>query len=74
MTTNEQLELGFNGMPVPVFTRRLGFFRHEIEIAPPIWVSRSGAEEEIEAAAHAAARSMERFLTDNPTQWFHFSH
>jgi len=59
---------------VPVFTRRLGFFRHEIEIAPPIWVSGSGAEAEIEAAAHAAARSMERFLTDNPTQWFHFSH
>jgi KDO2-lipid IV(A) lauroyltransferase len=58
---------------LPVFTRRTGYFRHEVEIQAPIHVA-SGGEEAIAAAAEQATRAMERFLTENPTQWFHFSH
>ncbi|HEX3596108.1 MAG TPA: lysophospholipid acyltransferase family protein [Polyangiaceae bacterium] len=57
---------------VPVFTRRVGFFTHEIQVAAPIHVSSDHGG--VAAAAAAAAQAMERFLVENPTQWFHFSH
>jgi KDO2-lipid IV(A) lauroyltransferase len=60
---------------VPVFTRRLGYFRHRIEIAPPIAVPRTAPPDAACAvAAGQAAAAMERFLAANPTQWFPFSH
>jgi lauroyl/myristoyl acyltransferase len=59
---------------LPVFTRRTGYFRHEVEVQAPIRVAGAGGEEAIAAAAAEATRAMERFLTENPTQWFHFSH
>jgi KDO2-lipid IV(A) lauroyltransferase len=60
---------------VPVFTRRLGYFRHRIEVAPPIAVSRTApADAACAVAAGDAAAAMERFLAANPTQWFPFSH
>ncbi|HEX4336529.1 MAG TPA: hypothetical protein VH062_11485 [Polyangiaceae bacterium] len=63
------------GAPVvPVFTRRVGFFTHEIVVAEPIWVQRKGKKERLEAAASAATQAMEAFLVENPTQWFHFTH
>jgi phosphatidylinositol dimannoside acyltransferase len=67
---------GLTGAPiVPVFTRRLGYFRYCIEIAPPIRVPRrTSAEPGVAAAASRATAAMERFLRENPTQWFPFSH
>jgi lauroyl/myristoyl acyltransferase len=60
---------------VPVFTRRLGYFRHRIEVAPPITVPRAApADAACAVAAAEAAAAMERFLSENPTQWFPFSH
>ncbi|HVW28511.1 MAG TPA: lysophospholipid acyltransferase family protein [Polyangiaceae bacterium] len=60
---------------VPVFTSRLGYFRHLIEVAPPIRVPRrTSPEQGLVAAAGGAAAAMERFLSENPTQWFPFAH
>ena len=56
---------------VPVFTRRVGYFRHEVDVSAPIFVAAGAAG--VTAAAEHAARAMERFLAANPTQWFHFS-
>jgi len=65
-----------SGAPiVPVFTRRLGYFRHRVQVETPIRVSRTlPMEEAVAIAAGAAAAAMERFLSENPTQWFPFSH
>jgi KDO2-lipid IV(A) lauroyltransferase len=59
---------------VPVFTRRSGYFRHEVEISAPIFVDPGSGEAGVAVAAGHAARAMEGFLTANPTQWFHFAH
>jgi phosphatidylinositol dimannoside acyltransferase len=59
---------------VPVFTRRLGYFRHEIHVRTPIFAAPSSGEAGVALAAAAATAEMERFLRENPTQWFHFSH
>lgn len=59
---------------LPVFTRRTGYFRHEVEVQAPIRVAADAGEVAIAAAAAEVTRAMERFLTENPTQWFHFSH
>jgi KDO2-lipid IV(A) lauroyltransferase len=62
------------GAPViPVFARRLGYFRYEVVIRPAIEVSRSANAAGIRAAAERATGEMAAFLRQNPTQWFHFS-
>jgi lauroyl/myristoyl acyltransferase len=62
------------GAPVvPVFSRRTGFFRYEIEVSPPIPVAPDADDQAIADAAGRAARVMEHFLSANPTQWFHFA-
>jgi KDO2-lipid IV(A) lauroyltransferase len=64
-----------SGAPiVPVFTRRLGYFRHEIRVCPPIRLEPRSGRSGVSRAAAAAALEMERFVSENPTQWFHFSH
>jgi lauroyl/myristoyl acyltransferase len=61
------------GAPVlPVFTRRLGYFRYEIQVSPPIQLSRAADGEELASAAQTAASEMERFIREDPTHWFHF--
>jgi len=63
-----------SGAPiVPIFTRRLGYFRYEIEISPPIRVSADSGPEGLRGAALTAADRMGQFLRKNPTQWFHFA-
>lgn len=57
---------------VPVFTRRLGFMRYEVEVAPPIHVPRRPSPEDLDRAARALTREMEKFVVANATQWFHF--
>jgi KDO2-lipid IV(A) lauroyltransferase len=62
-----------SGAPIlPVFTRRIGYFRYEIQVCPPIFLARSAGAEELAAAAQTAASEMERFLREDPTHWFHF--
>lgn len=62
------------GAPVvPVFARRLGFFRYEVVIRPAIEVPRGADRTAIRRAAEQATAEMARFLRENPTQWFHFS-
>ena len=62
------------GAPVvPVFARRLGYFRYEVVIRPPIELPRTADAAAIRAAAERATEEMTTFLRQNPTQWFHFS-
>jgi phosphatidylinositol dimannoside acyltransferase len=62
-----------SGAPIiPVFTRRVRYMEYEVQIAPPIRVSRRPSAEELDRAAGAVAREMESFVRKNPTQWFHF--
>jgi KDO2-lipid IV(A) lauroyltransferase len=62
------------GAPVvPVFARRLGYFRYEVVIRPAIEVPRGADESAIRRAAEHATEEMAQFLRENPTQWFHFS-
>ncbi len=62
-----------SGVPlVPVFARRVGFFDYEVTITEPISVPRKASADEILTAASLAVAAMESFVTENPTQWFHF--
>jgi KDO2-lipid IV(A) lauroyltransferase len=61
------------GAPVlPVFTRRLGYFRYEIELSPLIEVARRAPVETLIEAARGATLEMERFIRAHPTHWFDF--
>lgn len=63
-----------SGAPlVPVFARRVGYFRYEIEVRPAIEVPPRAGHAELLRAASAAAGEMEAFLHRNATEWFHFS-
>lgn len=62
-----------SGAPLlPVFARRLGYMRYEVTVAPAIRVPRRPTPEQLDEAARALAREVERFVRANPTQWFHF--
>ena len=62
------------GAPVvPVFTRRVGYFRYEVTVGSPIRVPPRATDADVREAALAAVSEMERFISGNPTQWFHFS-
>ena len=62
-----------SGAPiVPVFTRRVRYMRYEIHVGEPVFVPRKPTAAQLDAAARATIGAMERFLRDNPTQWFHF--
>jgi lauroyl/myristoyl acyltransferase len=63
-----------SGAPiVPIFAHRAGYFRYEFSVEPPIWVQRAATQLDLEAAASAAARSMQAFISRHPTEWFHFA-
>jgi KDO2-lipid IV(A) lauroyltransferase len=63
------------GAPVvPVFSRRTGYFQYEITVCPALRVQPNATPAELAEAAGRAAGDMGRFLGENPTQWFHFSH
>jgi KDO2-lipid IV(A) lauroyltransferase len=57
---------------VPVFMRRLGYFRYGVRLCPVIDVRRGATERELVQAAERAAHAMERFISDHPTDWFDF--
>lgn len=62
------------GAPVvPVFARRVGYFRYELEARPAISVPPHAGRPELLRAATAAVGEMEAFLQRNATEWFHFS-
>jgi KDO2-lipid IV(A) lauroyltransferase len=62
-----------SGAPIlPVFTRRLGFMRYEAIVAPAIRLPRRPNAEQLDGAAQQIMSAMERFVRENPTQWFHF--
>ncbi len=58
---------------VPVFARRRGFFDYEVSVCPALYLARRAGASELEAAAQSAISAMEAFVTESPTQWFHFS-
>jgi KDO2-lipid IV(A) lauroyltransferase len=63
-----------SGAPVlPIFSRRLGYFRYEVQVAPEIRVPPKGSATDLSRAARSAALAMEAFLRENPTHWFHFA-
>ena len=57
---------------LPVFTRRLGFFRYEISLSPELTIPKSAPDDALVRAAESAAREMERFIRAHPTHWFDF--
>jgi KDO2-lipid IV(A) lauroyltransferase len=57
---------------VPLFARRAGYFDYEMRVEPLIELPRRPSANELAEAAASAARAMESFIRDNPTQWFHF--
>jgi len=62
-----------SGAPlVPVFTRRVGFMEYEVHVAPAVRVPRRPTPADLDLAAGALAREMEKFVVANATQWFHF--
>ncbi|HKO50901.1 MAG TPA: lysophospholipid acyltransferase family protein [Polyangiaceae bacterium] len=63
-----------SGAPiVPIFAHRLGYFRYEISIEAPIWVSRQASHAQLRSAAASAAQAMQSFISRHPTEWFHFA-
>jgi KDO2-lipid IV(A) lauroyltransferase len=63
-----------SGAPiVPIFAHRVGYFRYEFSVEPPIWVERAATPRDLAAAASAAAQSMQAFISRHPTEWFHFA-
>ena len=61
------------GAPVlPVFTRRLGYFRYQITLCPLIEVDRKAPSAALAVAAQEATRQMELFIRAHPTHWFDF--
>ncbi len=63
-----------SGAPiVPIFAHRLGYFRYEISVSPPIHVPRKASARELQAAAASAAETMQSFISRHPTEWFHFA-
>jgi lauroyl/myristoyl acyltransferase len=57
---------------VPIFTRRIGYFRYAVEVSPAIHLARQASAAELAAAAQACASAMGLFLRNHPTHWFHF--
>lgn len=61
------------GAPVvPLFVRRAGYFDYEFCVSAPIELSRRPTEAELRTAAERATLEMERFIRQDPTQWFPF--
>jgi KDO2-lipid IV(A) lauroyltransferase len=62
-----------SGAPIiPAFTRRLGFMRYEVLPQQAIRVARRPTPEQLDEAARQLMAGIERFVIENPTQWFHF--
>ena len=62
-----------SGAPiVPAFTRRLGFMHYEVLAQPAIRVPRRPTPAQLDEAARSLMVDIERFVIENPTQWFHF--
>jgi KDO2-lipid IV(A) lauroyltransferase len=57
---------------LPVFTRRLGPFRYEIELCRGLHIPKRAPDEEVARAAERAVSEMERFIRAHPTHWFDF--
>jgi predicted LPLAT superfamily acyltransferase len=56
-----------------VFGRRRGFFDYELQIAEPVKLPRRPSAEALSAGAQHAADAMQAFVSQCPTQWFHFT-
>jgi KDO2-lipid IV(A) lauroyltransferase len=61
------------GAPIlPVFMRRIGYFRYAVRLCSVIEVPRAATEAQLGEAAQRAASEMERFISAHPTDWFDF--
>ena len=57
---------------LPVFTRRLGYFRYEIELCARLEIPKAAPDDALVRAAAQAASEMESFIRRHPTHWFDF--
>jgi phosphatidylinositol dimannoside acyltransferase len=63
-----------SGAPVlPLFVRRAGYFDYELMVHPAMSLPRRPNAAQLREAASRSAQAMERFIRENPTQWFHFN-
>jgi phosphatidylinositol dimannoside acyltransferase len=61
------------GAPVlPLFAARTGHRRYALHVEPPLRISRSAGDAELDRGAQILASALERFVRARPTQWFHF--
>jgi KDO2-lipid IV(A) lauroyltransferase len=61
------------GAPLlPIFAARTGYRQYVVVVNPPIRLSRSAGEAELDAAAQKLADTLQDFVRAHPTQWFHF--
>lgn len=58
---------------MPLFARRLGYFKYELLVGQPLLVRRRAELSELSRAAQRITAQMEQFLRSCPTQWFHFN-
>lgn len=57
---------------VPVFSRRLGYYRYEVRVEPPIHLPSRPDEQALAHGAELLARALERQVVDYPFDWFEF--
>jgi phosphatidylinositol dimannoside acyltransferase len=61
------------GAPVvPVFAARMGHRSYRVQAHAPIRLPRGAGAVELDVAAQRVAESLEAFVREHPTQWFHF--
>jgi KDO2-lipid IV(A) lauroyltransferase len=57
---------------VPVFAARTGHRRYEVVVYPPLRLSRTTSDLDLDRLAQTLADAMQAFVRTRPTQWFHF--
>jgi len=57
---------------LPVYCARIGFYRYQLRVSPPIHVRRRASSNDLKQAAQLAADALAEFLRVYPTQWFLF--
>jgi KDO2-lipid IV(A) lauroyltransferase len=58
---------------VPLFACRRGFFDYEVQVSPALTLERAAGASALAAAARAVTDALAAFVTEHPTQWFHFA-
>ena len=57
---------------VPIFAARTGHRSYIVVAYPPLRLSRTATQDELDHGAQHMADAMQDFVRKHPTQWFHF--